>query len=132
MKPVFKTYIQNELTLFPENLDNYISKNHAVRLVSNVVNKLNIDNILSTYKGGGTSNYHPCMLLKVLFYAYMNNIFSSRKIEKALKENIYFMWLSGKQFPDFRTKQLSVKKSKKSNTRIIFTDSFNVGRTARY
>jgi hypothetical protein len=43
------------------------------------------------------------MLLKVLFYAYLNNIFSSRKIEKALNENIHFMWLSGRQYPDFRT-----------------------------
>jgi len=42
-------------------------------------------------------------MLKVLFYAYLTNVFSSRKIEKALPENINFMWLSGKQFPDFRT-----------------------------
>ena len=68
MKPVFKTYIQNELTLFLENIDGYIFENHIISLVSNVVDKLNIDNILSTYKGGVISSYHPPMLLKVLFY----------------------------------------------------------------
>ncbi len=102
MKPVFKEY-SDQPVLFPENLSDYIPENHIVRLVSQVVDNLNIDSILSTYKGGGTSSYHPRMLLKVLFYAYLNNIFSVRRIEKALYENIYFMWLSGKQYPDFRT-----------------------------
>jgi len=103
MKPVFKEYNQGQGTIFPENLGDYIPENHAVRLVSEVVDRLDIQPIMATYKGGGTSSYHPRMMLKVLFYAYLTNIFSSRKIEKALKENIHFMWLSGKQFPDFRT-----------------------------
>src|SRR5690606_16703142 len=46
---------------------------------------------------------HPRMLIKVLFYAYLSNIYSCRKIEKALQENIYFMWLSGNSTPDYRT-----------------------------
>ena len=54
-------------------------------------------------KGGGTSSYHPKMLLKVLVYAYSQKIYSSRKIAKALRENIHFMWLSGGNQPDFRT-----------------------------
>ena len=103
MKPVFKPYNQGQISLFPERLDTYIPEDHPVRLVSAVVDKLGITPILKTYKGGGPSSYHPRMLLKVLFYAYLMNIFSSRKIEKALRENIHFMWLSGKQFPDFRT-----------------------------
>lgn len=43
------------------------------------------------------------MLLKVLIYAYTQQIYSSRKIAKALRENIYFMWLSGNSHPDFHT-----------------------------
>jgi hypothetical protein len=43
------------------------------------------------------------MMLKVLFYSYLSNIYSCRKIEKALGENIHFMWLSGNSIPDFRT-----------------------------
>lgn len=45
------------------------------------------------------------MLFKVLFYAYLNNIYSWRKIAKGLEENIYFLWLSGNSRPDFRTIQ---------------------------
>jgi transposase len=54
-------------------------------------------------KEGGTSSYHPKMLLKVLVYAYCKQIYSSRKIAEALRENIHFMWLSGGNQPDFRT-----------------------------
>ncbi len=121
MKPVFKEYIQDQHSLFPERLDDYIPKNHVVRLVSSIVDKLDIEPIISTYKGGGTSSFHPRMMLKVLFYAYLNNIFSSRKIAKALRENIYFMWLSGKQFPDFRTINNFRSKRLKGHIQHIFS-----------
>jgi transposase len=60
-----------------------------------VVDQLNIDAIIKQYRGGGTTSYHPRVMIKILFYAYTNNIYSCRKIEKALQENIHFMWLSG-------------------------------------
>src|SRR5690606_11006732 len=65
--------------------------------------KLNIDPIIGQYKGGGTTGFHPRMMIKVLFYTYLSNIYSCRKIERALQENIYFMWLSGHSTPDYRT-----------------------------
>jgi transposase len=58
------------------------------------VDGLDLSSIISNYKGGGTSSFHPRMMIKVLFYSYLSNIYSCRKIEKALQENIYFMWLS--------------------------------------
>lgn len=62
-----------------------------------------MDPVLKKYKGGGTSSYHPRMLLKVLVYGYLCNIYSSRKLEAAVKENIHFMWLSGMDRPDHNT-----------------------------
>src|SRR5690606_39348200 len=50
-----------------------------------------------------SSSFHPRMLHKVLVYAYINNTYSSSKIEAALKENIHFMWLSGMSTPDHNT-----------------------------
>ena len=100
---VFKPYNQNQNLLFPPNLSELIPKEHPVRLVSVVVDKLDIGTILSTYKGGGTSSYHPKMLLKVLIFGYLNNIYSSRKIENAIKSNIYFMWLAAYEQPDHGT-----------------------------
>jgi transposase len=103
MQPVFKHHSVHQQELFPLNLNDLISKNHSARLIDSVVEKLEISEIISQYKGGGTSSYHPKMLLKILFYGYLNNTYSCRKIAKAVKENIYFMWLSGGLQPDFRT-----------------------------
>ena len=100
---LFKALPSNSPSLFPEDIFTKIPLNHPVRLVNEVVDKLNIDHILGQYKGGGTTSFHPRMLIKVLFYAYLSNIYSCRRIERALQENIYFMWLSGHSTPDYRT-----------------------------
>ena len=102
-KIVFKDYNQGLLNLFPCRLDENIPVHSPVRMINQVVDELDISGLLSTYQGGGTSSYHPRMLLKVLFYAYLNNIYSCRKIEKVLQENIHYMWLSGSQYPSFST-----------------------------
>lgn len=102
-KVVFKSYITNQPFLLPPSLDELISVNHPVRVVNSVIDELNIDHLLKSYKGGGTSSYHPRMLLKVMIYSYLCNVYSSRKMEQCLKENIHFMWLSGMQQPDHNT-----------------------------
>ena len=102
-KPLFKAYPQHQAFLFPPSLDSKIAANHPVRVVNDVIDKLDIDIILKKYKGGGTTSYHPRMLLKVLVYGYLNNVYSSRRIAASVKENIHFMWLAGLQEPDHRT-----------------------------
>jgi transposase len=102
-KVVFKELPNNQAQLFPENLLDRIPADHPVRLVDKVVDQLDISSILNKYKGGGASSFHPRMMVKILFYSYLNNIFSCRKIEKALQENIHFIWLSKGCVPDFRT-----------------------------
>lgn len=99
----FKELSSNQIVLFPSRLDEKIPSNHPVRLVNEIVDNLNIDDIISTYTGGGTSSFHPRMMIKVLFYSYFNNIYSCRNIAQLLHENIYFMWLSGNSTPNFRT-----------------------------
>lgn len=99
----FKEITSQQTVLFPSNISDKIAANHPVRIVNHIVNQLNIDDVLSGYKGGGTSSYHPRMMIKVLFYSYFCNVYSCRKIEKLLKENIHFMWLSGNNTPNFRT-----------------------------
>ncbi|MRR29228.1 IS1182 family transposase [bacterium] len=101
--PVFKPYVMHQQYLLPPSYDELIETTHLVRVVSTTIDKLDLRPLLAQYKGGGTSSYHPQMLLKVLVYAYSQKIYSSRKIAKALRENIHFMWISGEQRPDFRT-----------------------------
>jgi transposase len=99
----FKSNLQNQAMLFPPDLNDLIADNHPVRVVSEVLEKVDISELLRQYKPEGTSSYHPRMLLKVLVYAYINNIYSSRKIEEAVVENIRFMWLAGMSKPDHNT-----------------------------
>lgn len=102
-KPIFKSYQQNQVYLFPPSLEDMIAINHPVRVVSEVMDRIDMDIIIKKYKGGGTTSYHPRMLLKVLIYSYLNNVYSSRRMEASVKENIYFMWLAGMQQPDHHT-----------------------------
>lgn len=99
----FKTVTSDQAVLFPGNIGDKIGINHPVRIVSQIVDRLNIDDILSGYKGGGTSSFHPRVMIKILFYSYFCNVYSCRKMEKLLEENIHFMWLSGNNTPNFRT-----------------------------
>lgn len=101
--PVFKPYNQGQIMMLPPSLEELIPESHTVRVVHEVINRINLEPLLSAYQTKGTSSYHPLMLLKVLVYGYVSNIYSSRKLEAACKENIHFMWLSAMNRPDHHT-----------------------------
>jgi transposase len=103
MNPVFKPYQMGQMMLMPQSYDELIEAGHLVRVVNEAVEGIQVERLLAQYAGGGTSSYHPQMMLKVLVYAYCQKIYTSRKIAAALRENLYFMWLSGGNRPDFRT-----------------------------
>ncbi|MCK5186738.1 MAG: IS1182 family transposase [Deltaproteobacteria bacterium] len=102
-KVAFKDYNFNQNLLLPPSLEELIDPNHPVRVVNQVVDNLSLDPILSKYEGGGCPAYHPRLMLKALVYGYVTNLYSSRKIEQALQQNIHFMWLSGMSYPDHNT-----------------------------
>lgn len=99
----FKKGNPQQLMLLPPSLEELIPSEHIVRVVNKVVDGLDLNPLLNRYKAGGTSSYHPRMLLKILIYGYLNNTYSSRSLEEATKSNIHFMWLSGMQHPDHNT-----------------------------
>ncbi len=100
---IFKPYHQDQSYLLPPSLEEMIEKKHPVRVVNSVIEQINIKPLEKQYKGGGASSYSPRMLLKVLVYSYLRNIYSSRKMEEMTKENIHMMWLSGMSRPDHHT-----------------------------
>lgn len=103
LKVVFKQDYQQQGMLIPLNVDDMIAADHPVRVISAVLDKVDIREIIKQFRPGGTSSYHPRMLLKVIVYGYINNVYSSRKLEEAVKSNIHFMWLSGMRKPDHNT-----------------------------
>ena len=99
----FRPYIPNQTVLFPQRIDENIAENAPVRIVNAIVDNLHLDNFKKLYKETGRCPYHPKMMLKVILYAYMNNIYSCRKIEQLLLRDIHYIWLSGYEKPDFIT-----------------------------
>src|SRR5215218_8909570 len=89
-KVIFKPYDQQQTMLLPLSLEELIGANHPVRVVNKVLDQIDIVPLIAKYKPGGTSSFHPRMLLKVLVFAYLNNIYSSRKIEEALQQKCLF------------------------------------------
>ena len=102
-KVVYKSYNRNEGNLFPVYLSDMVPAEHPARVVDAVVEGLDLSALERTYKGGGTSSYSPRAMLKVVFYAYLSNIYSGRQIARMWRENIIYMWLGGTLIPDFRT-----------------------------
>ena len=100
---MFKEYNQNQLQLLPPDLSDLVSKDHIARLINHSVDKIDLSFIENQYSENGQKAYDPRMLLKVLVYGYVSGTRSSRKLSDRLKEDIVFMWLSGRQEPDFRT-----------------------------
>ena len=101
-KVVFKPYHQNQL-LLPIDIESLLPASHMVRIVNSAIDKMDLAPLLAKYPGGGTSSFHPIMMTKLIVYAYADKIYSSRRIEKATRENIMYMWLCGGNTPDFKT-----------------------------
>ena len=102
-KVVFKPYVMGQPSLLPADLEELIPRDHIVRTIHEAIEQIDLSILYAQYKGGGSSSYHPKMMLKLLVFGYVEQLYSSRKIAKALRENVYFMWLSGQNYPDFRT-----------------------------
>lgn len=102
-KPVFIPYDQRVQPLIPPSWDDLIEANHPVRVINSIVESIDLASLTEQYCGGGRANYHPKMLIKLTVYCYLNNIFSSRRMEQYAKESIHCMWLTGMQAPDHNT-----------------------------
>lgn len=99
----FRSYDPDQTLLFPQRIDRDIPKDDPVRILKSVIESLDLSGFKKLYHERGRSPYHPKMMLMVILYSYMNHVYSCRKIEKLLYRDIYYIWLSGYQKPDFAT-----------------------------
>ena len=103
VRKLFKSYDQNQEIQVPILLVKLIPESHLVRIVNKVVDQIEMSELESYYKGDSSSAYHPKLLIKVWLYGYCEQIYTSRRLSKMIRENINFMWLSGHQQPCFKT-----------------------------
>ena len=74
-----------------------------MRVVDAIDEDLNLKEFKKLYRERGRCSYHPKMMLKIILYAYMNNIYSCRKIERQVQRDIHYIWLAAQERPDFVT-----------------------------
>jgi len=118
---MYKPYQQEQMLLLPPCLSDMVPENHLARVINDIVDRINITEIEKTYHVLGQNSYHPRMMIKVLFYGYATGVRSSRKLEKKLREDVVYMWLSGMQQPDHGTLSL-FRKERLKEIKSIFVE----------
>lgn len=97
---------RDQVTLFPEQLEDWIGEDHPVRFVDVFVDALNLAEIEFERVAPahtGRPGYHPSVLLKLFIYGYLNRVASSRRLEREASRNIEVMWLTERLIPDHKT-----------------------------
>ncbi len=105
-----KRFIEGEergkSTLFPERLEDWISEDNPVRVIDVFVDELDLGGLgfeRVAPRATGRPGYHPCVLLKLYIYGYLNRVQSSRRLEREAGRNVEVMWLTGRLAPDHKT-----------------------------
>lgn len=101
----YRRYNPEQVLLLPPSLRDWLPKNHLAHFINDTIESLHIGQFYEKYEatGNGTLAYEPRMMLKVLVYAYCVGVFSSRKIERYMVEDVAFRMLSAENFPSYRT-----------------------------
>ena len=105
MAKTYRPYVPEQDLLLPPSLRDWLPDVHLVYFVSDLIDQLDLSAITAVYEDEepGYPPYHPVMLTKVLVYAYCVGVFSSRKIQRRLMEDVAFRVLAAGNEPDFRT-----------------------------
>jgi transposase len=105
MAKTYRPYLPEQDLLLPPSLRDWLPEDHLAHFVSDLIDQLDLSAITSVYEDEerGHPPYHPVMLTKVLVYAYCVGVFSSRKIQRRLIEDVAFRLLAAGNAPDFRT-----------------------------
>ena len=101
----YRPYEPQQEMLLPASLQDWLPKGHLAYFIGDTVDALDLKAFYARYEGGGARNqpFHPAMMVKVLVYGYATGVFSSRKIERRLHEDLAFRMLGAGNFPKHRT-----------------------------
>jgi len=115
---------RNQIILFPESIDEYVSDNNAIRIIDEYIEQLDLESL--QFKRAATPSlgrppYHPKDMLKLYLYGYLNRIRSSRRLEQEAIRNLEVIWLLNKLKPDFKT-IADFRKDNKKALKKVFRD----------
>jgi len=101
----YRPYLPDQDFLLPPSLREWLAEEHLAYFVSDVVDQLDLSAMHAVYgeEKRGQPPYDPRLMTKLLVYGYCTGVFSSRRIQKRLQEDIPFKVLAAGNEPDFRT-----------------------------
>ena len=96
---------RSQISFLPDSIEKYVTEDDVVRVYDTFIDCIDIKELglKTNERSVGNSSYDPITMLKILVYAYSYGWRSSRKIERALRHNLSFIWLAGGLKPDFKT-----------------------------
>jgi transposase len=115
MKRFVEGLDRSQVTLFPETLEDFVAQDNSVRAIEAFVEGLDLGGFVEGLdlgglgfggvdpKATGRPAYHPSVLLKLYIYGYLNEVQSSRRLEREAGRNVEVMWLTGRLVPDHKT-----------------------------
>jgi transposase len=101
----YRPYLPDQDLLLPPSLRDWRPEDHLVYFVSDVVDQLDLSAMHDWYgeEKRGQPPYDPVLMTKLLVYGYCTGVFSSRRLQKRIQEDIPFKVLAAGNEPDFRT-----------------------------
>jgi len=115
---------RNQIILFPESIDEYVSGNNSIRIIDEYIKQLDLKRLGFKRAANplmGRPPYHPKDMLKLYLYGYLNRIRSSRRLEQEAIRNLEVIWLIRKLKPDFKT-IADFRKDNKKALKKVFRD----------
>src|SRR4029453_18963825 len=105
MAKTYRPHVPEQDLLLPPSLRDWLPEDHLAYFVGDLIDQLDLSGITGGKEEGarGYPPYHPVMLTKVVVYAYCVGVFSSRRIQRRLLEDIPFRVLAAGNKPDFPT-----------------------------
>jgi len=105
MAKTYRPYVPEQDLLLPPSLRDWLPSDHLAYFVSELIDALDLSAVTGPYEREerGFPPYHPVMMTKVLVYAYCVGVFSSRRIQRHVHEDVGFRVLAAGNQPDFRT-----------------------------
>jgi len=96
---------RSQTSLLPECLDDYVGDDNPVRAIDVFVEMLDLASLGFTVEpeATGRPGYHPALMLRIYLYGYLNQVQSSRRLERECARNLELIWLTGRLKPDFKT-----------------------------
>ena len=94
---------RDQISFMPHDLNEWLPEDHLARFVVDIVGKMDLCQVYSSYSGKGSTPYDPKLLLSLIFYGYSTGVFSSRKTETATYDSVAFRFIAGNHHPDHDT-----------------------------